>query len=85
MNCWVAPTEMFWLYGVIARDTSVAWVTVSVVDPEMLPEVALIVVEPVVTDVARPWEPAALLIVATAVLEEVQVTAAVRFWVVVSE
>lgn len=60
-------------------DTSTAWVTVSVVEPETSPEVAMIVVEPVAADVASPWEPAALLIVATPVLEELQVTVAVRF------
>ena len=85
MNCWVAPTEMLWLAGVTVRDTSTAAVTERVVEPEMLPEVAVIVVEPAATDVASPCEPAALLIVATPVVEDVQVTVPVRFCVVVSE
>jgi hypothetical protein len=45
----------------------------------MAPDVALIVVEPAAMDVASPWEPAALLIVAIPVLEEFQVTSVVRF------
>jgi hypothetical protein len=70
---------MLTLAGVTARDTSVAGVTVRVVEPEMFPDVAVIVVEPEAAEVARPLEPAALLIAATPVLEELQVTAAVRF------
>ncbi len=73
------------LTGVTAIDVSVAAVTVRVVDRDMLPDVALIVVEPVATAVANPLEPAALLIVATSVLDELQVTAVVRFCVVLSE
>ena len=76
---------MLTLAGVTARDTSVAGVTVRVVEPEMFPDVAVIVVEPEAAEVARPLEPAALLIAATPVLEELQVTAAVRSCVVLSE
>jgi hypothetical protein len=79
------PLAMAGLVGVIARDISIAGFTVRLVVPEMLPDVALIVAEPAVTDVARPFEPAALLMVATAVLDELQVTDAVRFCVVLSE
>ena len=77
--------EMLVLVGVTARDTSVAGVTLRVVEAERLPEVAVTVVEPAATEVATPLKPAALLIVAAAVLEEFQVTAAVRSWVVPSE
>jgi hypothetical protein len=69
---------MFGLAGVIAMDTSVAGVTVNVVDPDLLPNVAVIVVEPAVTDVARPLEPDALLMVATPAVSEFQVTDVVR-------
>ena len=72
---------MLGLAGVIDMDTRVAEVTVSVVVPDMLPDVAVIVVEPVATDVANPFEPAALLMDATAVLDEYQVTAVVKFCV----
>jgi hypothetical protein len=66
-------------------DTSVAGVTVRVVEPDILPDVAVIVVEPVATGVANPLKPAALLMVATAAADELQVTAVVRFCVVLSE
>ena len=71
---------MLVLAGATARDESVAAVMFRVVEAAMLPDVAAIVVEPTATEVARPLEPAALLIVATPVLEELQVTEAVRFW-----
>ena len=73
------PLTMLGLVGVIVMDISVAVVTVKVVDPEMLPDTAVIVVEPVAAAVADPLEPVALLIVATPVLEELQVAEAVRF------
>jgi hypothetical protein len=73
------------LVGVTARETSVAGVTVSVVDPETLPDAAVIVVVPAAADVANPLLPAALLMVATPVEEELQVTVFVRFCVVLSE
>ncbi len=81
----VVPLAMLGLVGLTATETSVAAVTVSVVEPEILPDVAVIVVVPAATEVASPFEPAALLIVAAAVLDELQVTAAVRFCVELSE
>jgi hypothetical protein len=66
-------------------DTSVAGVTVSVVDPDMLPDVAVIVVEPAADEAESPSVPAALLIAATAVADEFQITDAVRSCVVLSE
>ena len=59
-------------------DTSFAAVTVSVVDPEMLPLVAVIVVLPVAAPVARPSLPEALDTVATVAFVEVQVAAVVK-------
>ncbi len=76
---------MLGLPGVTAMDTKVAAVTVRVVEPDTLPDVAVIVVVPAAIDVARPLEPTALLIVATPVLEEPHVTAVVRFCVEPSE
>src|SRR5205823_2612192 len=61
-----------------------AAVTVSVVLPETPPKVAVIVVVPAATDVAKPCDPPALLIVDTAVLDELQVTWVVRSCVVKS-
>ena len=85
MNFWVVPLAMLGLVGVIAMDTSNAGVTVRAVDPDMLPDVAVIVVDPVATPEVNPFEPAALLIVATPVMDELQVTAVVKFCVVLSE
>jgi len=80
-NCFDVPSGMLGFVGVIEMDESVAGFTVRVVDPDMVPDVTVIVVVPAVTDVARP--PA--LIVATPVLEEAQVDVNVRSCVVLSE
>ena len=61
------------LAGVTAIETRAAGVTVSVVLPDTPPDTALIVVEPAAVTSRKPFEPAALLIVATAVLDELQV------------
>ena len=60
-------------------------VTLSVVNAEVLPNTAVIVVVPTETEVATPLEPAALLIVATDISDEVQVTDVVRSFVEWSE
>ena len=74
MNCCVVPLAMLGVAGVTAMDTRVALVTVNVVALEMPPSVAVTVVGPAATEVASPWEPAALLTVALPVSEELQVT-----------
>ena len=51
----------------------------------MPPDDAVIVVDPVATEEADPFEPAALLIVATPALDELQVTAVVKSCVELSE
>ena len=66
--------------GVTAMDCRVAAVTVSTVEPEIAPEVALMLLVPVPTAVASP--PA--VIVAVVVVADVQVTEPVMFAVVVS-
>lgn len=60
--------------GVIASDTRVGAPTVSVVDPETDPSVAVIVVLPVERVIAVPWLVASFVIVATAALDELHVT-----------
>jgi hypothetical protein len=66
--------------GVSAIDTTVAGVTVKVIaDDVTLPSAAVIWVVPVATGCATPADPAALLMVATAEVAEVQVTRLVRF------
>jgi hypothetical protein len=63
------------LIDVIAIDTNVAGVTVKVTGAEvMAPMAAVMRLVPAATEVARPLEPAALLIVATDAVAEAQVT-----------
>ncbi len=85
VNCWVVPLAMLGLSEKTSMETSVAGVIVSVVDPDMPPLVAVIVVVPAVMEVARPCEPAALLTAATPAADELQATEFVRFCVVLSE
>jgi hypothetical protein len=60
-------------------------VTLRVVDTEMPPTAAVIGVSPSATEVARPFVPAALLMVATEVTDDVQLAAVVRTCVLLSE
>src|SRR6185503_14025557 len=82
VNCWIPPMPIEGFAGVTARDCNAGGgVTVSTVEPVTEPEVALIVVVPAATPVARPWVPLVLLIVATPVFDDAHVTDVVRFWV----
>ncbi len=86
MNCWLRPSDLELLVGEISSETSVALVTVRTVLAET-PEagwIAVIVVVPALSVVARPLLLAALLIVAMLVAELDQVTAVVRSCVVLS-
>ncbi len=76
---------MLGLVGVTEMDTSVAPVMVKAVVPKIPPDAAVMVVDPVPTAVARPLEPAVLLIVATDAEVELHVTDSVKFCVVLSE
>ena len=68
--------------GVTAIDTSVADVTVSVAGGLVIePDVAVIEVVPAAMLLARPCVPGELLMVATEVLDEVQVAAMAGKWV----
>ena len=69
-NCRVFPTNSLGLAGAKDMEDRVAGVTVRVVFPEILPEVTVMVADPVATAVARPL----LLTVASDVLDELQVT-----------
>ena len=70
------------------RCDQVGWIgaefTMSVVDPLIDPNAAVMSVEPTLTPKATPCDPTALLIVATVVVDEVQVTEVVRFLVLPS-
>jgi hypothetical protein len=83
VNCWVCPFTMLGLAGVTEIDWSVGvgLVTVSVVWPVTPLSDAVIVDVPAATPVASP----ALLIVATPVLADAQVTWFVRFCIELSE
>ncbi len=70
VNCCIAPWAIEKLDGVTAIETNVAEVTVSVVDPAMLPDDAETAVEPAAVEVASPE----LLIAATFGLDELQIT-----------
>ena len=56
VNCFVLPMGIVELLGVTAIETMLAAVTVSDAVPVTLPEVALMFVLPVATEVARPVE-----------------------------
>jgi hypothetical protein len=71
--------------GSTSIDMSTGAITVMVVKPEMLPDLAVIVVTPIETVVAKPFKLAALLIVATLRADEVQVTDEVIFLIELSE
>ena len=73
VNCWVVPPGTLRLAGVTAMEDRAAEVTVRGVPPETFPEAAVMIVVPAVRAVAKP----SLLTVATAVLDELQVTYAV--------
>jgi hypothetical protein len=78
VNCCVMPRAMEGAAGVREIELNVAPVTVSAVDPLIVPEVAVIVVVPAVAPVANPPLPMA----ATEVADEVQIDVVVRFLVV---
>jgi hypothetical protein len=86
VNWWFVPAAMLELVGVTAMDTSVADVTFSVIDPQMPPRVALIIVlpMPLAITVICPGEFTAAavklaeLIVATLVSVEIHVAEVVR-------
>ena len=81
VNCCVVPSTIEGSAGVTAIDVRTAW-TLREVEPAMaVPgSVAVTVVVPTATLVARPSVPAALLTVATDGLVELHVTDAVRSW-----
>ena len=72
VNCCVVPRGIEGLGGAMAIDTSMAGVTVSVPEPLIEPEVAVIVVVPVAALVARAMVGAESLMVATFTAEDVQ-------------
>ncbi len=78
VNCWLVPSAMPGFGGVTWMDTNVAAVTRSISDAETPPSDAERRVEPRLWPSTRPREPAALLTVAMAGIDEVHRTDAVR-------
>jgi len=73
---------MLGVVGVTAMEARAAEVTVMVTVGDVNEfSVAVIFVVPALCDAAEPLSPDALLMLATAALEDVQVTSVVRFWV----
>lgn len=73
--CCCKPSAIGALAGVTAMLVMVALETVNEALPEIDPNVAVMVVWPAPTAVAKPHKPGALLMVATDVFDEVHVTA----------
>lgn len=83
LNCWMVPTMLVGSTGVSVMDASADGV--NVVEPEIFPDVAVIVVVPGATAVVSPFVPEELLMVATPLFDEPHVTEVVRSWAVLSE
>jgi hypothetical protein len=77
VNCCVSPAGIDALPGVTDKEVSTGAKTVNVAEPPIAPELAVMNALPWATLVASP----PLLIVATDVAEEVQLTVLVRFCV----
>ena len=76
---------MLWFAGVTAIATKTAGVTISITGVDVTPEnIAVMVVEPMATDVASPFEPDVLLMVAISGFDEVQVALVVKSFLVPS-
>ena len=73
MNCLVRPLAILGLTGVTVIRLKVAGVTVNVVFPDTLPDVAVMTEVPVATPVARPPE----FTIATPIVPDDQMTDAV--------
>jgi hypothetical protein len=85
VNCSVIPRTIEGLAGVTVIETIAGGATVMEVEPEILPDLAVIVAVPTVFEVVFPFDPAVLPIVATDLAEELQVTDVVRSRVLLSE
>ncbi len=84
VNCCGRPFATLGFAGVTWMLTTTAGVTANGALPEIVPDVAVMVVAPTPAANAAPCEPVALLIVEVAVLEELHRAVVVRFCVVLS-
>jgi hypothetical protein len=83
-NCWLVPSAIEGFCGDNEIEDSVTAATVSVVEPVIDPNVAVMVVGPAPRLVASPFVPALLLTAATVKVLDVQVTVVVMFCVLPS-
>lgn len=84
VNCCAVPDAMDGVVGVTAIDSSVAVVTVNVVDPLIMPEVAVMFAVPWPTPLANPCVGETSLIVATDGVSELHCAVSVMFCVLPS-
>src|ERR1700690_2710682 len=84
LYCCEMPSGMLAFTGETLIEVTTAEVTVSAVDPETVPEVAVMVLLPAASVFASPCVGRVVLIVATTVFDELQVVLPVRFCVVPS-
>lgn len=82
-NRWLVVTMLVGFAGAMVMDASADGE--KVVEPEILPDVAVMVAAPAATAVAIPFDPWALLMLAIALFDELQATEVVRSWAVLSE
>ena len=80
-NCCFPPTRIFAVAGVTAIDTNTSETTARLAEAVWAPSAAVIVAVPTPVDVAVPCVPRELLTVATARLDELQLTEPVTFCV----
>lgn len=85
VNCLAKPKVIVGLAGLTAIEDKVGFVTVKVVDALLPSRLAVMRLLPTATGVAMPLEPLAVLMVATEGAAELQLTADVKFCVVLSE
>jgi hypothetical protein len=87
VNCWVLPAAIDAVVGatVIVRRTPDVTVRTAVPCTSDAASVAVMVLAPVATPVAIPWEPEEFETVAAAVFDDDQVAVVVRFCVLRSE
>lgn len=76
LNCRSVPTILVEVSGVIEIEVNADEVRAA--DPDILPEVAVIVTEPAVTAVTSPLDPSAVPTVATPLVVELHTTDVVR-------
>ena len=85
VNCWVSPAATEAVVGDTLMLTRTGGMTVMTAVPEINPDVAVMVVAPVATAVARPCEPEVFETVAVPVSDDDHVTESVRLAVLRSE